>query len=325
MSAVPVQVAPVAVAAAAAAVPANATAPAQEPTPFRPPVFYPRKAALLAALPPGPPHICQRLALSQDVFAGAGTKRFASFPSAAHLANYLRGTAHLTPSNYEIVWGPHSLVHPYFDLDRDVAEDDMHEPGAGGAQAELAAAEAAVAAEAAQAVVAVSAEPHQAAQAAKMAAHLSLVKNELLSRFLEKLGHVLREQYGMQPEVVQRLLVPGRSVQVATTHNRHKISLHVKLHRVHCSQQEAKALAARLAAYISSTSSSSKEEWDHWWRDSRGSCIVDQSVYSSFRSFRTLGSTKLGVGLPLVPFAGSSSAMAKSAAASMDSNPSNSD
>lgn len=131
----------------------------------------------------------------------------------------------------------------------------------------------------------------------------------VLSVFLQVLERFLKQVY----KIDIRLKI-GDNLHITTACSSTKFSAHVRVNILCSNLLNMKTIANNLLAYTLSNTCTSKEERDFLtYTDATQSAdpltktLVDQAIYTNFRSFRTLFSTKLkGVPRPLTPYKDSS-------------------
>jgi hypothetical protein len=125
----------------------------------------------------------------------------------------------------------------------------------------------------------------------------------VVEQVLQLLASVLRDEFSLSFHAV-----PGVNCQVSQATTLAKTSVHVVLDIRVATVTAHRFLAERLAI---AALDSPAEYAALLFLDKDGitKCVIDLSVYSSFRSYRMLGMTKIGKNNDLVPFAGSSNRM----------------
>ncbi len=123
------------------------------------------------------------------------------------------------------------------------------------------------------------------------------------NKFREKFEEFMEQVYGI---CIQ--LTIGSNYQVSQSINTNKLSLHIKLN-IKCNNFEhAKRVAQTFVAYLSSNIYTTPDERFNFFytKNNKPVCIIDQSIYTNFRSIRTLYSSKKGKNNMLIPYKTSS-------------------
>lgn len=231
--------------------------------------WFTNKNELLQSIPKGDSLII----LSKDVDAVSARKHFTHFQSADDLLKFLKHSKlnEKDPimSYYEVIPNVNDYsIFMFFDLDKYLDDRDKH-----------------------------------------MMKDINEYSDFVLSKFLTVLERFLIQVYKL--DIVLKV---GQNVQISTACSPTKFSAHVRINIMCLNMLIMKSVATNLLAYtLSNTCTSSEERDTLTYIDTSNNTepytktLVDQAVYTNFRSFRTIFSTKLNiVARPLLPYKDSS-------------------
>lgn len=132
--------------------------------------------------------------------------------------------------------------------------------------------------------------------------------NDLLSRFERIFTEFLRSVYGTYVHLQRGINYQASYTPISPS--RPKLSMHIKINIVCRNVETIKTLITNLDRYMSSNLYVTPEDRQHFYyyklksKQQKYTPLIDQSVYTNFRGYRTLYSSKLNKSNPLIPLPG---------------------
>lgn len=215
------------------------------------------------------PKLTKNLILSKDVHVNSGIKQFATFNNFKKYIAYLDNNknTHL----YEIIFNNTDFpVYMYFDLDQDLNLDTDHD----------------------------------------IIQNYDKYCSKLVIKFLKSLKKFIEDLHSIK---LHDNFDIGNNVQICKTSlnkSKPKLSLHIKINIIMNSVHDMQTFANNYSNYLLSNKYNTSQTvniFNYKKNSDVFESIIDKSVYSNFRSFRLVYSSKITTKLPKIPAFNSSS------------------